>query len=261
MNQQEIQFEQVDGVGTITLSRPEVMNAFGGTMREDLLAVMQRCADDASIRCVVVTGAGRAFCAGGDIASMADLQARNDGAPISRRMEIGSRIVHVIRTMSKPVVAAVNGAAAGAGINLALACDMRLAAESARFSESFVKIGLVPDWGGSYLLTRLVGTAKAMELMMTGDRIGADEAHRLGIVNHVIPDDAFRDATAAFARALAQGPSDALAHIKEATYLGATASLSDALKFEAKAQDELFLSANAREGMKAFLAKRQPKFS
>lgn len=261
MSQSQILYEVTDRVGVITLNRPEVMNAFGGTMREDLLKLLQQAEADKSVRCVVITGAGKAFCAGGDIASMADMQARNDATAVPQRMKIGAQVVNLIRSMAKPVIAAVNGAAAGAGVNLALACDMRFAAESARFSESFVKIALVPDWGGTYLLTQLVGTAKAMELMMTGDRIDVAEALRIGILNRVIPDNTFRDEVLTFALRLASGPANTLAHIKRATYIGATGTLSDALQYEEQAQEAVFLSDDAREGMRAFLEKRAPKFT
>jgi len=261
MSQSQILYEVTDRVGIITLNRPEVMNAFGGTMREDLLQMLQQAEADRSVRCVVITGAGKAFCAGGDITSMAEMQVKNDASAIPQRMKIGAQVVNLVRSMSKPVIAAVNGTAAGAGVNLALACDMRFAAESARFSESFVKIALVPDWGGTYLLTQLVGTAKAMELMMTGDRIDAAEAFRIGILNRVIPDNTFRDEVMTFARQLASGPADTLAHIKRATYVGATGTLANALKFEEQAQDAVFLSDDAREGMRAFLEKRAAKFA
>jgi len=260
MSQSQILYEITDRVGTLTLNRPEVMNAFGGTMREDLLQMLRQAEADKNVRCVVITGAGRAFCAGGDIASMAEMQAKNEASVIPQRMKIGGQVVNLIRSMAKPVIAAVNGAAAGAGVNLALACDMRFAAQSAHFSESFVKIALVPDWGGTYLLTQLVGTAKAMELMMSGNRIDAAEALRIGIVNRVIPDDTFREDVIIFARQLASGPANTLAHIKRATYIGATGTLSDALKYEEQAQESVFLSDDAREGIRAFLEKRTAKF-
>jgi 2-(1,2-epoxy-1,2-dihydrophenyl)acetyl-CoA isomerase len=243
------------------LNRPEALNAFGGTMREDLLATLRRAEADEQVRCIVITGSGKAFCAGGDIPGMAALQAEGDVATISHRMDVGAEVVTMLRSLPKPVIAAVNGAAAGAGINLALACDIRLAANSARFAESFVRIGLVPDWGGTYLLTRLVGTAKAMELMMTGDRIGAADAARLNIVNHVFPDESFCDEVRAFALRLARGPAETLAHIKRATYTAAEGTLADALNAEKAAQEALFLSTNAREGINAFLDKREPKFT
>jgi 2-(1,2-epoxy-1,2-dihydrophenyl)acetyl-CoA isomerase len=261
MSQSQILYEITDRVGMLTLNRPEVMNAFGGTMREDLLQMLRQAETDKNVRCVVITGAGRAFCAGGDIASMAEMQAKNEASIVSQRMKVGGQVVNLIRSMAKPVIAAVNGAAAGAGVNLALACDMRFAAQSAHFSESFVKIALVPDWGGTYLLTQLVGTAKAMELMMSGNRIDAAEALRIGIVNRVLPDDTFREDVVILARQLAGGPANTLAHIKRATYIGATGTLSDALKYEEQAQESVFLSDDAREGMRAFLEKRAPRFS
>jgi 2-(1,2-epoxy-1,2-dihydrophenyl)acetyl-CoA isomerase len=260
MPEPQIQYELSDGVATVTLNRPEAMNAFGGAMREDLLARLEAAGADNAVRCIVITGAGKAFCAGGDIPSMIGLQEKGDTSVVRRRMDVGGRIVKLITAMPKPVIAAVNGAAAGAGMNIALACDMRLAAESARFAESFVKIGLVPDWGGTYLLTRLVGTAKAMELMMTGDRISASEALRLGIVNRVIPDATFRADVMAFAKGLARGPAGTLARIKQAVHIGATRDLDAALACEEKAQAEIFLSQDTREGMRAFVEKRTPKF-
>ncbi|MGH8597207.1 MAG: enoyl-CoA hydratase/isomerase family protein, partial [Gammaproteobacteria bacterium] len=154
-------FETIGGVAVIRLNRPDVMNAFGGTMREDLLAALERAARDAEIGSVVITGSGDAFCAGGDIANMAALQANNDNHEITQRMATAARVVQTIRNMPKPVLAAINGPAAGAGMNLALACDLRFASSRAKFAESFVKIGLIPDWGGHYLLTRLIGTGRA----------------------------------------------------------------------------------------------------
>jgi 2-(1,2-epoxy-1,2-dihydrophenyl)acetyl-CoA isomerase len=260
MDPAAIRYHVADRVATITLNRPEVMNAFGGSMREDLLARLEDAAGDPTVRCIVITGAGRAFCAGGDITSMRDLQARDDTTVLATRMAVAARLVQRLHDIPKPVIAAVNGAAAGAGVNLALACDLRYGAESAQFAESFVRIGLIPDWGGHYLLTRLVGTARALELLMTGERIDAQEAHRLGILNQVFPDGTFTEAVQTRARRLAAGPPHALAAIKRGVYLGATDSLAATLDFEATAQRELFLSSDAREGMQAFLDKRAPRF-
>lgn len=249
-----------DGVATITLNRPEVMNAFGGDMRETLYQRLREAEDDSLVRCVVITGTGRAFCAGGDVANMAALQEARDVGPIRQRMLTGGEVVKLIFGMSKPVVAAVNGAAAGAGMNLALACDFRYAAASAKFAQSFVKIGLVPDWAGHYLLPRLVGPAKAMELMMTGERIEAAEALRLGLVNQVFADATFRDDVAQRVRLLADGPPETLALIKQGVQRGLQASLPETLAFELQAQSALFLSPDACEGMRAFLDKRAPRF-
>lgn len=261
MSTSHLLYDITDRVAVVTLNRPEVMNAFSDTMREDLLRSVREAESNPEVRCVVITGAGRAFCAGGDIASMAELQAKADTSVIDRRMALGSQIVQCLRTMPKPVIAAINGAAAGAGVNLALACDMRFAAKSARFSESFVKIGLVPDWGGTYLLTQIVGTGKALELMMNGDRIDAEEALRLGLVNRIFPDETLREDALRIAQQLAAGPSETLAHIKRAVYIGATGTLVEALAYEAQAQQQVFLSNDAREGMRAFLEKRVPRFS
>ena len=249
-----------NGVATITLNRPKAMNAFEDGMRETLLERLDAYSADSGIRCVVITGAGKAFCAGGDIVSMAALQDRNDTAVVEERMTLAARVIQTIKGMRQPVIAAVNGAAAGGGMNLALACDMRLASDRAIFAESFVKIGLVPDWGGFSLLPQLVGTAKAMELMMMGDRIDAETALRLGLLNHVYPHDEFGGAVGAFAQRLASGPPETLARIKEGVYLGARDSLADGLAYEDRTQRQIFLSDNAREGMRAFVEKRAPQF-
>lgn len=253
-------YELRDRVALITLNRPQAMNAFGGSMREALLDYLSSAAADARIGCVVITGAGDAFCAGGDIASMAALQAANDSATIEQRMAVGAAVIRQMRSMPQPVIACVNGAAAGAGLNLALACDLRFAASSARFAASFVKIGLIPDWAGHYLLTRLAGTAAAMELMMTGERIDAEEALRLRLVNRVFPKETLFEETWQRARALAAGPRDAIAAIKRGTYLGATGSLDEVIDFEREQQFALFLGTDAREGMQAFLEKRAARF-
>ena len=261
MSTPHLLYDVADRVAVVTLNRPEVMNAFSDAMREDLLRAVGEAAANPEVRCVVITGAGRAFCAGGDIASMAGLQDQGDTSIIGRRMTLGSRVIHCLREMPKPVIAAINGAAAGAGMNLALACDVRFAAESARFSESFVKIGLVPDWGGTYLLTRIVGAGKALELMMSGDRIDAREALRLGLLNRIFPDATFREETSRVAHQLASGPAQTIAHIKRAVYVGAAGTLAESLAYEEQVQRHVFLSDDAKEGMRAFLEKRAPKFS
>ena len=260
MTDDRLLFQLSDGIAILTLNRPEVMNAFEDGMREALFQRLEACADDPAVRCVVITGAGRAFSAGGDIASMAQLQAQNDLLVVEARMAIAGQVIQQIRRMPQPVLAAVNGAAAGGGMNLALACDMRIASDKAVFAESFVKIGLVPDWGGFDFLTKLIGTAKAMELMMLGDRIDAAEALRLGLVNRVVADEGFREETANLARRLADGPPATLAAIKEGVYRGVGSSLPETLSYEYNTQRHLFLSDNAREGMQAFLEKRPAKY-
>ncbi len=253
-------YEVVDGVGVITLNRPETLNAFSDTMRRELPERLQQLQADPAARAIVITGAGRAFCAGGDVRSMAELQDHNDTAVIRHRVALGAHIVRLIRVIPKPVIAAVNGAAAGAGMNLALACDFRYASERARFVESFIRIGLVPDWGGHFLLTQLIGTARAMEVLMTGDVIDAQEAFRLGIVNRVLPNETFRDDVLTLARRLAEGPRAAIAAVKRGVHLAATGGLDDVLAWENETQATLFLSPDAREGMRAFLERRKPGF-
>ena len=261
MTAELIMSEVRDGVGVATFNRPELMNAFTDDMRWELLSALERFSVDDEVRCIVLTGAGRAFCAGGDIASMVALQDNDDTGVVQDRMRAGAQVVRLLAEVPKPTVAAVNGPAAGAGMNVALACDMRVASDRALFSESFVKIGLVPDWGGFRSLTQLVGTAKAMELMMTGDRVDAPTAERLGLVNHVYPHETFEKEWWGFARRLAAGPSGTLAEIKRGVRIGAEGSLDDALAHEYDAQSAVFLSADAREGMRAFLEKRPPDFA
>src|SRR5882672_7897086 len=193
-----------DAVATITLNRPEKLNAFTGTMREDLAASLRACESDDAVRVVVITGAGRAFCAGGDVESMSGLQKNGDISSFRKLLDAGRDIILQIATMPKPVLAAINGIAAGAGCNLALACDYRIASEQAKLSESFVRIGLHPDWGGTWLLPRLIGRGRAMELMMTGRAVDANEALALGMVDRVVADLAAE--TEKLARSLADAP-------------------------------------------------------
>ncbi|MBT3533278.1 MAG: enoyl-CoA hydratase [Rhodospirillaceae bacterium] len=260
MTAQQILFDVTNHVATITLNRPEAMNALAGDMRDRLLGILSGYADDPDVRCVVLTGAGRAFCAGGDIAAMANWQENSDTSVLESHLGTVEKVVTLLRTMPQPVIAAVNGPAAGGGMNMALACDMRLGCEKTLFSESFIKIGLIPDWGGFESLTRIVGGAKAMELMMTGDRIGAEEAYRLGLLNQLWPLDGFQDQVRAFAERLASGPPQALAAIKRGIQGATEAALRAALDFEHRTQATLILSDDAREGMQAFLEKRPPAF-
>src|ERR687883_944134 len=175
-------------IATITLNRPEKLNAFIGHMRRDLAEALEHAASDRGVRVVVLTGAGRGFCAGADVRYMAELMERQDVEEFTRLLGAGRRVLYTIRQMTKPVVAAVNGAAYGAGFNIVLACDIRVAAESATFSQSFVKVGLHPDWGGSYFLPRAVPANVACEMFFLGDAFNADEAQRFHLVNRVVPD-------------------------------------------------------------------------
>src|SRR5436190_16788956 len=170
-------------ITTITLNRPEKLNAFAGTMREELIDALRAAEADGDCRVVVITGAGRGFCAGGDVEYMSGLQKNGDVVAFRKLLDAGRAIVTTIAAMPKPVIAAVNGVAAGAGCNLALACDYRIASDAAKFSESFVKIGMHPDWGGTWLLPRLVGPSRALELLTTGRMVDAAEALAIGMVD------------------------------------------------------------------------------
>ncbi|HUR83076.1 MAG TPA: enoyl-CoA hydratase [Thermoanaerobaculia bacterium] len=242
-----IRMEREAGVATITLDRPDKLNAFTGTMREDLLAALRECADDV----VVITGAGRAFCAGGDVEYMHSLQQTSDVDSFRKLLDAGRDVVLQIASMPKPVIAAINGVAAGAGCNLALACDYRIAAETAKLSESFIRIGLHPDWGGTWLLPRLVGRSRAMEILMTGRMVEAAEALAIGMVDRVVA-DALGDAHA-FARSIASAPPLAITRIKRALSVAEKNSLRDQLELEAEHQVECFQSEDARTRIASFV--------
>jgi len=247
-------------VARITLDRPDVMNRFEGAMREALLRVLHAASRDRDVGAVVIIGAGDAFSAGADVNGMLELHAQGDAAEIRRRVELGADIIRAVRSMPKPVVAAMNGVAAGAGANLALACDLRVGSEAASLSESFVRIGLLPDWGGLHFLVRLVGPGRAAELAMTGERIDATRMLELGILNRVFPSETFADDAVGYANRLARASPHALARIKAGIEIATAGSLEDVLAFERDAQTELFAGANCREGMAAFLERRTPEF-
>ncbi|MEA2336725.1 MAG: hypothetical protein QOE82_732 [Thermoanaerobaculia bacterium] len=253
-----IRKESNDHITTITLDRPEKLNAFSGTMREDLLAALRAAETDADCRVVVITGAGRAFCAGGDVEYMSGLQKKGDVESFRKLLNAGRDVVLCITAMPKPVIASVNGIAAGAGCNLALACDYRIASDAAKFSESFVKIGIHPDWGGTWFLPRLVGPSRAMELLTTGRMVDAAEALAIGMVDRVVSD--LPEQTLTLARAIAQGPPQAIADIKRAMAASRTNSLREQVELESEHQVRAFLSRDAGEGMAAFFEKRAAKF-
>jgi 2-(1,2-epoxy-1,2-dihydrophenyl)acetyl-CoA isomerase len=244
-----------DSVATITLNRPEKLNAFTGTMREDLLEALRTSDRDASVRAVVITGAGRAFCAGGDVEFMSTLQKNDDVAGLRRLLNAGRDVVLQIAAMQKPVIACVNGVAAGAGCNLALACDYRIASDAAKMSESFVRIGLHPDWGGSWLLPRLVGRGRAMEILATGRMVDAAEALAIGMVDRVVEATELAAETEKLAQSFAAAPPIAMARIKRALNASERNDLRGQLELEAEHQVECFLSDDARERIAAFVKK------
>jgi len=258
---EHINVTQEGSICTITLNRPEKLNAFFGHMRRDLAEALEAAGSDRTIHVVVITGAGRAFCAGGDVAAMAELIERRDADEFSRLLGSARRVVTAIRQMNKPVIGAVNGPASGAGCNLAFACDLRIASNTATFSQSFVKVGLHPDWGGTYFLPRLVTPNKACEMFFLGDAIDAEEALRLGIVNSVVQLSELETATKELALRLSQAPPIALGAAKHAVYMSQAAELEEMLRYETEAQMRCFESQDGSEGVRAFLEKRTPVFT
>ena len=258
---ENIDITEDSGVTTITLNRPEKLNALAGHMRRDLAEALETAGSERNVHVVVITGAGRAFCAGGDVTAMAEMMERHDADEFSRLLGSARRVVTAIRQMTKPVIASINGPAFGAGFNLALACDLRIASTNATFSQSFAKVGLHPDWGGSYFLPRLVTPNKACEMFFLGDTIDATEAHRLGILNFVVPPDQLEAETRKLAERLRKAPAVALAAAKQAVYLSQAAELEEMLRFETEAQMRCFESHDGAEGVRAFLEKRPPKFT
>jgi 2-(1,2-epoxy-1,2-dihydrophenyl)acetyl-CoA isomerase len=251
---------QEAGVLTITLNRPEKLNAFNPEMHRELRAALERAADEAQIRVVILTGAGRAFCAGQDLA---ERNIAPGAAPIDLAVSLGSYynpLVRRLRTLPKPVLCVVNGVAAGAGANIALACDLVLAARSASFVQSFARIGLVPDSGGTYFLPRLAGTARAMGLALLGEKLSAEEAERWGLIWKAIDDDKLASEASALARNLAAGPTKGYALLKKALYLSPGNSLDAQLELERDLQREAGFSEDYREGVRAFMEKRDPRF-
>jgi 2-(1,2-epoxy-1,2-dihydrophenyl)acetyl-CoA isomerase len=249
---------EVDGpVATLTLDRPEALNALTVPVKVALREALESIAGDRAVRAVILTGAGRAFCAGQDLAERDE----PDAAPLD--VEVRQRynpIIGAIRSMGQPVIAAVNGVAAGAGASLAFACDLRIAAEEARFVLAFGRIGLVPDSGATWFLPRLVGPAKAAELALVGDALDAAEALRLGLVTRVVPGDQLMTEARALADRLAAGAPLSISLTKGALQRSWTIDLDEALEGEAKLQGIAGASADHAEGLAAFREKRQPRF-
>jgi 2-(1,2-epoxy-1,2-dihydrophenyl)acetyl-CoA isomerase len=249
-----------DGVATLTLNRPERLNALSAAIVDGLLEALPRLAKDADVGAIILTGAGRAFCAGGDVKRMAeDPGQRNLEDTVQRlrgRME-SARLLHEI---GKPTIAMVNGVAAGAGLSLALACDLRIAAQSARFVTAFANVGFSGDFGGSYFLSKLVGTGKARELYYTAASLDAGGALALGIVNQAVPDDQLVKTTRALATRLARGPRIALGLMKRNFNAAESGTLSELLDLEARHQIETGQTEDHREAARAFVEKRTPVF-
>jgi len=251
-----------DGVAVLTLNRPEKLNAMSRSMLDLLREALPRLADEANVGVVVLTGAGRGFCAGGDVKAMADGREfdgdtlEEKASALRAQMEV-SRWLH---EMPKPTIAMVRGAAAGAGLSLAMACDLRIAGESARFATAFARVGYSGDFGGSYFLTRLVGTARARELYYTADILSAEQALGLGLANRVVPDAQLEGETLALARRLAAGPRVALRYMKRNMNAAECGSLHEVLDLEAWHHTRCGMTEDHREAARAFVDKREPVF-
>ena len=260
MSYASILFEVADGVATLTLNRPDKLNSFTSAMHAEVRDALSRVKEDGAVRCLLLTGAGRGFCAGQDLSDRAV-------APGQEMPDLGQSIetnynplVRTLRALEMPVIAAVNGVAAGAGANIAFACDLVLAGRSASFIQAFCKLGLVPDSGGTWFLPRLVGTQRAMALAMLGEKVTAEEAERLGMIYKAVDDAELMPAATALARQLATQPTKGLALIKQAIYASTTNTLDEQLDLERDLQRAAGRTADYREGVAAFLEKRAPRF-
>ena len=249
-----------DRVATLTLNRPDRLNALSTPMMDGLLEALPRLAADPQIAVVVLTGAGRGFCAGGDVKSMAEGSSLMGVSDAVQRLRAKMDVSRLLHEIPKPTIAMVNGPAAGAGLAMALACDLRVAAESARFITAFVKVGFSGDFGGSYFLSKLVGTGRARELYYTGEPLDAKRALALGVVNAVVPDAELLEATMALAKRLAAGPSIALGLMKRNFNAAESGTLSELLDLEALHQVQTAKTDDHQEAARAFVEKRAPLF-
>jgi 2-(1,2-epoxy-1,2-dihydrophenyl)acetyl-CoA isomerase len=253
--------DQSGGVATVTLNRPEKLNAFADDMRERLAETLDAIAHDPAVRALVITGAGRAFSAGGDVRHMADLKQRSAGFDELRRLlDAGRAVITRLAALPFPTIAAVNGAAAGAGLNLALACDLRIVSDQASLGETFVRVGLHPDWGGTYHLPRQIGLSRALEMCWLGDMIDAAEALRIGLVSRVVPHDRLAGEVQGFAARVAAAPQASVRLVKRTLTASFERTLEQCLDAEEEAQAACWESADAAEGLRAFVEKRSPVF-
>jgi 2-(1,2-epoxy-1,2-dihydrophenyl)acetyl-CoA isomerase len=249
-----------DGLAILTLNRPDRMNAINSELATALNEALTAISVDKHIHAVIITGAGKAFCAGGDLKEIWEGRQKNDKESLEPLLRSGMGAVLKMRTMRQPIVAAVNGAAAGAGMNIALAADVRFAAETASFGETFAKVGLFPDFGGTFFLPQLVGHAKAAELLYTGDMFDAKTALQLGVVNRLVPADKLLEEAKNFAMTIVTGPRVASRALKQVLFGNQRAELTKALEYEVEEQMRCFASEDSAEGLRAFFEKRKPNF-
>ncbi|CAM3411808.1 2-(1,2-epoxy-1,2-dihydrophenyl)acetyl-CoA isomerase [Brevibacillus invocatus] len=252
-----ILYEVSEGVAILTMNRPDKFNAFNERMNKEITDALKQAQKDPEVRCILLTGAGRAFNAGQDLGDVLEGDVDFGGF---LRNRYNPMILQFQKT-EKPIIAAINGVAAGAGMSIALACDIRLASDKASLVNAFVNIGLVPDSGGCYYLPRIVGMGKALELAMTGEKVPAEEALRLGLVNQVYPTEQFWEESLAYARKLAALPTRGIGLIKRTMYKGLELGLEETLEYEAYAQEIAGQTADYKEGVNAFMEKRAPRFT
>ena len=260
MSYETIQFKIENGIAVLTLNRPDRLNSFTQAMHREVRAALDQVQADKTVRVLLLTGAGRGFCAGQDLNDRA-VEPGAPGVDLGESVEkYYAPLVMTLRTLPMPVICAVNGVAAGAGANLALACDIVLAAKSASFIEAFSKLGLIPDTGGTWALPRLIGPARAMGLAMLGERLPAEKAEQWGLIWRCVPDDALMTEAMAMAEHFAAAPTKGLAYTKKAMLASSTNTLEQQLALEASMMRELGYSHDYREGVAAFIEKRQPQF-
>ena len=258
-----------NGIATLTLNRPESLNAMSGEMMEGMSEAVPRLVANPDVKVIVITGAGRGFCAGGDVKGMASRNAGGKGENTRKvsmedranSLRQGMEVSRILYQCKKPTIAMVRGPAAGAGMSLSLACDMRIASETVKFTTAFVNVGASGDYGGSYFLTKLVGGAKARELYFTGRKIDGQEALQLGIVNHLVPDDQLEAKTMELAGQIAAGPTIALQYMKENLNAAETSSLEHVFDLEARAMTRTMMTDDHKEAARAFVEKRAPNFT
>lgn len=253
-------YEKKGGKATLTLNRPRSLNALNREIIDELLAALKEASGDPEVKVLILTGAGRAFCFGADISEFSQPRDLEDLAPAHLLLEKVQEIIRLLIATPKPVIAALNGFATGLGLDLALACDLRIAAERAKLAEAFISLGLVPDGGGTFFLPRLVGLAKAAEMIFTGEPMSAAEAERIGLLNRVVATEELPKAIDILADKLIKSPSLALSLAKQALWKNLHGTLESALEEEARNQKVCLASEDHREAVRAFLEKRDPVF-
>lgn len=258
---QNVLVERDESVVTLTMNRPDMLNAISTLMLEELTEAVEAAAQNDAVRCVVLAGAGRAFGAGQDLTEFGSAHAGSQPLKVSEHLVKYHRLILAIRHMPKPVIAAIQGVATGISLNIALACDMRIAADNARLLEAFARIGLVPDGGGEYTLPRLIGLGRALEMAMLADEVSGPEAERIGLVNRCVPLAELEQTTRVLAKRLAKGPTRTYGLIKELLYTSLEMDLQASLHLEGQLQDAASATADHREGVNAFLHKRAAIFT